>query len=206
MDIKLSNEKILNNKLLNGKKILIKDFYEETGIITFIKYCNKNNLKYMDDLNNYDFNVSLGKIKGFGSKRIKILEERYKQYTELKENFNLYLHSENALIKYYFKENTFNMFVDYCINNQMYYMKDLEGFEFDILLKVKGFGIGKISKLKEKYNEFNKNDIQIIEKDLNYGINVPEINQDFYDLDIRFLRLYGITEKQLVALKKNITQ
>ncbi|MDU6983961.1 MAG: sigma factor-like helix-turn-helix DNA-binding protein [Terrisporobacter othiniensis] len=202
MNIKLSNEKTLNDKLLNGKKILIKDFYEETGIITFIKYCDKNNFKYMDDLNNYDFNVSLGKIKGFGSKRIKILEERYKQYTQLKENLNLYLDSENPLIKYYFKENAFNMFVDYCTNNQMYYMKDLEGFDFDTLSKVKGFGVGKISKLKEKYSKFNKNGIQTIEKNLSSGINIPEINHDFYDLDIRFLRLYGISEKQLVVLKK----
>lgn len=195
-------DEMVDINILQGRKVLIKDFYQETSINTFIIYCNKNKLKYMDDLKYIDFDFELSKIKGLGSIKIKRLKEKYKQYNELVENMELMLHSSKPLVKYYFNDSGFKMFLDYCERNKLYYMSDLKDFDFDTLLKVKGFGLGKISKLKEKYSKFNKNNIKIIKNDLNSEIHIAEINNDFYDLDIMFLRLYGINENQLVLLKE----
>jgi hypothetical protein len=50
-------------------------------------------------------------------------------------------------------EGIFENFRKFCINNKIFRIKDLYGFEFNKLLKLRGFGITRVEKIINKYNE-----------------------------------------------------
>ncbi len=57
----------MNNE--NKKKVLIDDYFGENIFKLFREYCNKHKIKYVDELENYDFD-SILIMRGFGKKKI----------------------------------------------------------------------------------------------------------------------------------------
>lgn len=58
-----------------------------------------------------------------------------------------------------FIDNEFNIFLRYCKENNIVYIDDLDGFDFDELYKVKGLGKLKISKIISIYNKLKNEDL-----------------------------------------------
>lgn len=94
----------------------------------------------------------------------------------------------------FYYENIYNIFVKYCNSNNMYYMSDLDKFDFSKLQSVKGIGVSKIEAIKEKYNGYIKN---------NLSCDVfSKVHKDNYSLPVQILSLYGIS-KNIVTLLIN---
>ena len=100
-----------------------------------------------------------------------------------------------------FSENTYHLFVDYCTQNNIEYLSDLDGFDFDVLLQEPGIGTGKIDAITKKYQSLLEMPEILVEqpqpdnsKDSSLGclLNIDHSNEE---LDISFLRYVGISAK-----------
>lgn len=148
LDIKESPiEEVLNPELINFK-LLIKDYYEARKFEDFKKICQDKDLIYVDDLNTLDFeSLNLTKTK------IKNAQTHYADYTEkrLEQKFISYLLKGHPISEYFFR---FRSFVNFCKENDFFYIIELDNFNFDVLLEHK-FTQDQIQKIKDFYNEFN---------------------------------------------------
>lgn len=52
-----------------------------------------------------------------------------------------------------YHENIFNNFRQFCEDNKIIHIKDLNGFEFNKLMEIRGFGVTRVEKIINKYNE-----------------------------------------------------
>lgn len=115
---------------------------------------------------------------------------------ELKENIIVrekdIENTKKVRIVEYFHETTYGLFRNYCDENGIKFIDELNEFNFDILIDYKGFGENRISKIKEKYNllfkkheiESKKQQIEVVEE-TEYLADI--IHNDFQGMDISFL-------------------
>jgi len=91
-----------------------------------------------------------------------------------------------------FYENIYNKFLEYCHKNNMYYMTDLEGFDFNLLRDIKGIGVSKIASIEKKYKKYQQSNL-----DENVFSNVHKSN---YNLSVETLSLFGISKNIISSL------
>lgn len=91
-----------------------------------------------------------------------------------------------------FYENIFHIFLEYCNTNNLYYMTDLDGFDFSKLKDVKGIGVSKIETIKKKYKKYT---------DSNLDENIfSQVHPDNFNLSIQTLTLFGISKNIVSSL------
>ena len=97
-----------------------------------------------------------------------------------------------------FHENAFNLFRQYCKRNNIETVGQLIGFNFDNLLDERGFGIGKIAKIAERWAEIESG-IKINSTDEPdeevYEDRHLLIDESNFDLPISILQLMGGSKK-----------
>ena len=73
--------KINNENGVKGKNspIRIEGIYSDNKYSIFVKYCAENSIKYMGDLDRFDFNRLLN-VRGIGKSKIDDIISRYEQY------------------------------------------------------------------------------------------------------------------------------
>lgn len=107
-----------------------------------------------------------------------------------------------CFIRHIFCENSYASFIRYCIKNKLETVDDLFGFNFDVLLLEKGFGAGKVVKIKERFEEITSGNIQCVER-INTSsksqdvIKVHSSNENLTICDLRFLGLSNKAIKDL---------
>ena len=140
-------EDILAPELINFK-LLIKDYYEARKFEEFKKICQDKDLIYVEELSSMDFeSLPLTKTKA------KNAQNHYIDYIEkkLEPKFISYLLKGHLISEYFFR---FRSFVNYCKDNDLTYVIELDNFDFDELLNHK-FTDEQIQKIKDFYKEFN---------------------------------------------------
>ncbi len=73
----------------NNKRMYIRDYFKKDKLEAFKKYCEENNIFYMDELKNFDFSLLL-KIKGLGKIKIKTIKDKCKYFFETPDIIELY--------------------------------------------------------------------------------------------------------------------
>lgn len=120
--------------------------------------------------------------------------------TTLSKNHNVNM----CCIRHVFHENSWNSFIRFCISKHYNYIGDLNGFDFDSLLLEKGFGLGKIEKIKERYFKFVKqystNNFDLIFNQKNQYKERLTIHNSNKSLSVKSLKLVGFSEKQIKSL------
>jgi len=95
-----------------------------------------------------------------------------------------------------FPENTFNLFRHYCNNANIIFADELLVFDFDMLIEQRGFGDGKIKKVKDRFNDYLKSKSAFVREPEPVAIfpfeGIDESN-DVVPIDI--LRLIGVSDK-----------
>ncbi len=140
-------EEILNPELINYK-MLIRDYYEARKFEEFKKICQDKDLFYVEELHNLDFdNISLTKTK------IKNAKSHYEDYINKKFDSKIvtYLLKGALISEYFFR---FRSFVNFCKDNDLTYMIELDNFDFTTLDENK-FSLEQIQRIQDAYNEFN---------------------------------------------------
>ena len=140
-------EEILNPDLVNYK-MLIRDYYEARKFEEFKKICQDRDLFYVDELYSLDFeSIPLTKTK------IKNAKSHYEDYVNKKFDSKIiaYLLKGALISEYFFR---FRSFVNFCKDNDLTYLIELDNFDFDSLDENK-FSSEQIQKIKDAYNEFN---------------------------------------------------
>lgn len=170
-NISIKQHVLVNNKNIEVKnKYLIDDIFNEGIYNSFCEYCEKNNLRFIDDLENFNFNNLMHEKCYIGVRKLKIIKEKYYDILENIENSftNTDVSVENEKIEKVFYENRFNSFRYYCKKNNLKYMKNLSGFNFHELTKIKGFGTRRVELIIEKWMEFSKK----------YNITADSVSED----------------------------
>lgn len=140
-------EEILNPEFINYK-LLIRDYYEARKFEEFKKICQDKDLFYVDELKNLDFeSISLTKTK------VKNAKSHFDDYINKKMDtkFVTYLLKGALISEYFFR---FRSFVNFCKDNDLVYLIELDSFEFSSL-EEKNFSLEQIQKIKDAYLEFN---------------------------------------------------
>lgn len=99
----------------------------------------------------------------------------------------------DILIKDFFNENKFNMFVSYCSDKNIVKLNELINFNFDSLLSIKGFGVGKVKNIKDKFDSCNG----IYHKDINNDrkqLFIDTLNE--IKFNSKYIRGYEILKKR----------
>lgn len=181
---------------ISNEDLLISEIFKEGIFNNFNKYCYDNNLMWLKDMKNLNID-ELASLKGFGIGRINSIKERYTKYSSSYRNKQNQIISidipasiEGILLKDIFYENKFSIFRIYCTDNDLITIKDLSSFNFNLLSKVDGIGVGKIKAIKEKYLSILSNtDISFIsENDVleEEGIKTI-IHKDFCEIRIGYV-------------------
>lgn len=100
-----------------------------------------------------------------------------------------------------FDENAFNLFVRYCDENEIVFLDELEGFDFQKLFNIKGMGAGKIDSIIKKYKEVSNNsdDLAYVTKS---EVLFENINYELRDMTVEVMALLGISAKTVGMIKK----
>lgn len=107
-----------------------------------------------------------------------------------------------------YSDNKYSIFVKYCAENSIKYMGDLDRFDFNRLLNVRGIGKSKIDDIISRYEQYNSGNL-MSNDELRTKISNSEstmfnfINEQLADLDISFLQGFGIKGKLIRNLIKN---
>ena len=111
---------------------------------------------------------------------------------------------KQCYIRHVFHETTWSHFIRFCINKNYNYIEDLDGFNFYSLLSEKGFGLGKVEKIKDRYMKFiNQSIINNSQQILNLKCTYEErliIHNSNKNLSVTNLKLVGISGKQIKNL------
>lgn len=160
-NLKLENENLRKSLVLNNKnspslfdfdlanyKLLIKDYYEARKFEDFKKICQEKDLFYVEDLYNIDFDtLNLTKTK------IKNAKSLFDDYIDRNFDINIstYLLKGALISEFFFR---FRSFVNYCKKNNLFYIIDLDDFDFQALLR-DGFSEDQLEKIQSAYNDYN---------------------------------------------------
>ena len=173
-------------------KYLIDDIFNEGMFNSFREYCNKNNLRYLDDLENCNFNNLMHEKRNIGIKKQNKIKERYYDFIGKTKN--------KLLINDVFKESVFQSFREYCNKNNLHYLDDLEGYNFNNLMHDKCYiGVKKLKKIKEKYYYFIEN-FKNNSKRTNLSVRDEKIEEIFNGNMFGIFRNY-CKKKNLIYMK-----
>lgn len=180
--------------------------YKILNILNEYKVRIDNLVKRTNDIQNYKISEIYETIAKDYEDIIDNQKELQKQDSIINKEKISENHIKNdMLIKSYFYENTYNLFVKYCENQGFKYMNDILNFNFDILLQERGFGVGKIKKLKEKYELYiSENNIYIDKSNVETSPDYININEYFKNKDISILEVFDVKIGVIEKLKKEI--
>ncbi|MGO5064188.1 MULTISPECIES: sigma factor-like helix-turn-helix DNA-binding protein [unclassified Clostridium] len=101
-----------------------------------------------------------------------------------------------------FGETTFNLFKQYCKENNLVYIEQLENFPFQALTTVNKFGQGRVNKIIKRYNDFLNRDY-IIEDTLDDKSKDSEVEIEtiYKNADVQGLAILDIHDGIIDALK-----
>lgn len=112
-----------------------------------------------------------------------------------------------------FAENSYRLFVNYCTQNGLTHLSDLEGLDFSVLLRSEpGFGVGKLDAIKKRYNEILQRSHSFVSNDQSDSVatvsmadTMPTINIDKSneDLNVSCLRFVEISAKSIAIFFEN---
>lgn len=179
------------NKHSEINKIKLENIFVDNEFNIFLRYCKDNNIVYIEDLNEFDFD-ELYKVRGLGKSKVsKIISI----YNKLKDEDLLNKINEDSLIKI---EDVFNekKFVTYCKDNNMIYIEDLNGFDTTKLYEIKGLGKLKMNKIISICKGLPN--VNLIEEEK------ISINKSFYKSNVSALILLGIKKGTINNLKKQL--
>lgn len=209
--------KFISCNLETKNDIRINIAYSEPGFILFRDFCESKGLIYMSELERFDFE-NLSYIKGFGRVKINKIMDRYKEYKKSKKKFSqddgtdqsidrlgefyaklpLRTFEDNIKIDNVFSENGFNKFREYCMENNLTIMGQLEDFPFEELINIKGFGGSKVSKIEKRYAEYKEES-----SGTNSALWVPLIVDEYYkEQKIESIKALDIDEGIIEFLKE----
>ncbi|MBZ9625596.1 hypothetical protein G9F71_022465 [Clostridium sp. FP2] len=173
-----------------NEDLLISKLFNEGIFNNFNKYCYDNNLLFLRDMKNLNTD-KLILLRGFGEGRINSIKERYQKYVSgeiiiQNESSSIAIPAdkEGILLEEIFSENKFSVFRSYCADNNFIMAKDLTSFDFDLLCKVAGIGVGKIEIIKETFLNILSNSESHLFKGYNSTTN---INKDFTSIKISYV-------------------
>lgn len=183
------------NKQNDAEYFYISDYYIETKFNLFRIFCLKNNYFFMDELS-FDIIYSLKNERGFGEKKILNILEIYqdwlmnekKQYTKDLKIQNFDFSKYNLKIQSLFSESKYIKFVQYCNNQNIEFVSDLDStvlFDFS-----KQHGVGKkkieevwqvLTRLQSNYD--NSNDIFILDDNVYDELVLLDLSlNEYFDL------------------------
>lgn len=115
---------------------------------------------------------------------------------------------QESKIEDMYAENKYNLFVNYCRNNSIEYMSDLEGFDFNELYGVRGIGEGKIKAIVSKYEKYIRNKSEVIsvsetQENTTAKTMFACIHPQLMNINIDFLSGLEITSKPIFNLIAN---
>lgn len=198
----------------------IHDIYHENMFNKFREFCDKYDVTYMHQLEEMPFD-DLMFFRGFGKEKVKNIVERYNKYVECgaeKMNFgveytkdsmkefleNLALKSPSSGISIgnVFLENEFNMFRSFCHENRLMYVEQLEGFQFDGLKALRGFGPSKVNSIRKRYEDFvNGNFTPLDDVETSRDLSSIGINSCYLDVEVDALKAIDIDECFIAEFK-----
>jgi len=90
-------------------------------------------------------------------------------------------------IKEWFSKGIYQIFVTYCEINSLNTMADLDNFDFNCLLNLRGMGIGKLEKIKRRYTEYYSSETTLAAYDGQLHLfddkdSNDDISKDAFDL------------------------
>ena len=186
----------------------IEEIFKENIYRLFRQYCNVNGIKYMDELNNFDFD-KLYSVPGLGNVKIDRIKERWNAYINQQNTVqkkNEEPNIERVTIKEVFQENLFRLFREYCDLNGIRYMDELNNFDFDELYSVPGLGKAKINKIKKRWENYvskQKQTTVIMKVEQEKKLRIINIHNSNKDLGIDYLNAIGVSKKVTKWLKSN---
>ncbi len=209
--------KFISGNLETKNDVRINMVYSEPGFILFRDFCKSKGLIYMSELERFDFE-NLSYIKGFGRVKINKIIDKYNEYKKSKKKFSQddsKDQSINRLDEFYsklplrtfedaikidnvFSENGFNKFREYCMENNLTIMGQLEYFPFEELININGFGGSKVSKIEKRYAEYKEGS-----SGTNSALWVPLIVDEYYkEQKIESIKALDIDEGIIEFLKE----
>lgn len=167
----------------NVSEIKVETVFFENRYWEFRDYCRESNIIFILELEPVDFvafrsrfGATIDKVKEIKDKITQIKNGDYKPMASKEEITN-----SEATLEYIDKtearsfikdksdvfknnkavidDNEIYIDGDLCINNQITHIKDLEGFEFNKRIDIRGFGVTRVEKIVNKYNEIATKDI-----------------------------------------------
>ena len=167
----------------------------------------RNGIFTIGELKAYIKTNSLYDLKYMGKKTIDEIHQLLENdVVSLSGSNDIGKEKKELTIAQAFSENTYNLFVKYCDRKGLELLSELKGFDFDTLIFENGFGVGKIQKIKDRYNDVLEN----IDKysDNSYVCSIQQesklsIHFTNENLPIDVLKNFGISEQLITELKEN---
>lgn len=97
---------------------------------------------------------------------------------------------------------SYKSFLNYCEENNLIYMSDLNVELFKELLNVKGFGITKVDKIIKIFENFNSIELDAVNTDFKNLEKEFIVNQEIGDVNIDIFRLVGLSTRTRNALNE----
>ncbi|MBN1969166.1 MAG: hypothetical protein JW870_07340 [Candidatus Delongbacteria bacterium] len=150
----------------------IRTVFHKNKYNLFVDYCDKKGYNKISDLVSFDFN-RLYEIPGLGVRKIsdiiniairlinsteKINSDNFisNQTKYPKTKYEVKCISGDMLIKDFFSDGIYNLFVNHCTRSRLYVLNDLMDYCFDDLKKINGIGYKKIQLIKKKFYSYKK--------------------------------------------------
>lgn len=179
----------------------------------------RSGIFYLSELKEYLMTRKLSDIKNLGKESeaeivsaVIFMKSQEDILGFIKENDKEKITEKESLkrveIKQAYCDNTYNLFVEYCYDNNLKYIDELEYFEYEKLSHVSGIGQRKINAIINHFYEV-KDILDFLEDSLEGNIEAAlftEINDDLKQLSIESMAVLGINLRTLHLLEKhNIT-
>lgn len=158
----------------------------------------RNGIFVLGDLYAYIQSNELSSLKNMGQ----ITKDEIESFLNSLNNAS-YVHEKTDSIESLFCERKYKMFVNYCKNNNINVLSELDNFDFSNLLNEPGFGINKVNSIISKYNSLEKKKRNFVSKSTSPNLlsePATEIHTTNKHLDISFLRYAGVTQKDISKL------
>ena len=106
---------------------------------------------------------------------------------------------ENSTIAVAFRDNGYRLFVEYCNKHGIEKLSDLRGFDFSVLLNESGFGVGKLSAIRARYEKILARG-ESLSGEFVIEDQMPEepqilIDKSNMELGIPYLKFAGVSAK-----------